>query len=1134
MIGTNRAIVLAALCGALLSGCGGNRGGEPPEEAIVANARGAAALGQQEVEKAITIFSEAAGKWPKDPVLLSNLALARMQKGEFEDAEKDLRDALAVKPEFPAAHFRLGLVLKGRGATDEAVREFETVVQADPQDLPALYNLASLKARKGDLDGAIADYEKALALDPTHVSVLYGMGRALLQKGDRARGEEFLARSQKVRDELGIGETVGLQYGEQGKYSVASEYSAQGLAAPAAIAVQFEGVEGDLGSPVWALGDWNGDGKADLAIGEAAGPASAAVPPAGGAAGPAVRLGAEGLAFAAPTAANPPSRGTLLLPGDLTGDGTLDLLVAGGGEPPAVYRGDGTGRLERVVEGATLPAASRAAALLSDVDHDGDLDAVFALPSPGETKVEFFINAGGGAFKFRNAVSLPGAATALLAAADFDNDRDIDVVAALPGANTPLAVLSNRRDGSYDVLTGVAGSVSNLGAPVALAVADVDKDGFMDVLLVSTEARVLLNRSGRTLQDDENFRRIAAGAGVPGGAAGESAAPVGAVISLDFDNDGFLDVAASPAGKGLVLVRNLGAGHWENVTKTVLGSTAVPPVAPRLAAADLDGDGDLDLLAGSRVMRNGGGEKAAWVEILPRGVRDDRFGAGAKLEFRSGALWQKFEVGSSGLPVHMGLGPRTRLDGVRLLWPGGVLQDEIDVTPGGRRQIAQLDRKGTSCPILYAWNGTAMRFVTDFLGGSAYGYLLAGGSPPVWNFPDTDEAVRVRADQLVERNGRWELRMVNQLEEVIFYDHAELEVVDSAGGVEIYPDERLTEEPPFPQNRLFAVSDAQAPPWVRAGDGRDLTEAVAREDRITADGFELQPWKGYAAEHDLVFGLPEGFSPKTLILLLDGWIDYADSTSNLAASQAGATLMPPRLEARTPHAQDAAWRVVLPSMGFPAGLPKTMTVDLTGRLRAGETELRIRTSMRIYWDRIRFATAGGGSPLVVTRLAPKQADLRFLGYPAETSPDGRMPHLYDYDHVLPAAPWKAHAGAYTRFGDVRPLLEARDDRLVTTRHGDEIALSFDASAAPPLPAGWTRTFVLFVDGFGKDMDPNSAAPDAVGPLPFHAMPSFPYGPGTAPPDRSWLDEWNTRIVRADPEGTGGAAPPLARRTLRPE
>src|SRR5262249_36543659 len=157
--------------------------------------------------------------------------------------------------------------------------------------------------------------------------------------------------------------------------------------------------------------------------------------------------------------------------------------------------------------------------------------------------------------------------------------------------------------------------------------------------------------------------------------------------------------------------------------------------------------------------------------------------------------WQKFETGPAGLPVHMGLGSHDRLDDVRILWPGGVLQDEVDVAPGGWREIAQLDRKGTACPILYAWDGSAMRFVTDFLGGSAYGYLEEASPVRRWSVPDTDEYVKIRADQLRPRGDRWELRMVNQLEEVILYDRAQLLVVDHPAAVDVFPDERLMPAP---------------------------------------------------------------------------------------------------------------------------------------------------------------------------------------------------------------------------------------------------------------------------------------------------------------------------------------------------
>ena len=107
-------------------------------------------------------------------------------------------------------------------------------------------------------------------------------------------------------------------------------------------------------------------------------------------------------------------------------------------------------------------------------------------------------------------------------------------------------------------------------------------------------------------------------------------------------------------------------------------------------------------------------------------------------------------------------------------------------------------------------------------------------------------------------------------------------------------------------------------------------------------------------------------------------------------------------------------------------------------------------------------------------------------------------------------------GHYTREGDVRELLLKTDDMFVVSRPGDEINLSFDARALPPLPAGWTRTFLLYADGFSKEMDINSASPDQLAPLPFHGMSRYPYEwPEHYPLDqrhRAYLAKYNTRVV----------------------
>jgi len=172
--------------------------------------------------------------------------------------------------------------------------------------------------------------------------------------------------------------------------------------------------------------------------------------------------------------------------------------------------------------------------------------------------------------------------------------------------------------------------------------------------------------------------------------------------------------------------------------------------------------------------------------------------------------------------------------------------------------------------------------------------------------------------------------------------------------------------------------------------------------------------------------------------------------------------------------------------------------------------------MRVYWDQILVDTSDGKSPVQTTRLDPVRADLHWRGFSAEVTPDGREPFGYDYRRVSFSSPWKVMTGRYTREGDVRGLLLKSDDMFVVSRPGDEISLSFEAAALPRLPAGWTRTFLLYADGYSKEMDINSASPDQLAPLPFHGMSRYPYSwpehyPLTDARRRS-IETYNTRVV----------------------
>ena len=228
------------------------------------------------------------------------------------------------------------------------------------------------------------------------------------------------------------------------------------------------------------------------------------------------------------------------------------------------------------------------------------------------------------------------------------------------------------------------------------------------------------------------------------------------------------------------------------------------------------------------------------------------------------------------------------------------------------------------------------------------------------------------------------------------------------------------------------------------------------------------------------------------------------------------SMMAPALQVKDASGR---WQTVISDVGIPVGRPQTLAVDLTGKFLSASRQVRIVTNMRIYWDQILVDTSNGKAETRLTRLDPLSAVLGWRGFSAEVTPDGREPYGYDYERVSFVSPWKVMPGRYTREGDVTELLARTDDMFVVSLPGDEIAVSFDAKLLKPLPAGWKRTFLLYADGFSKEMDINSASPDHVEPLPFHAMSGYPYTKkGESYPmtraHRKYLDRYNTRVVTA--------------------
>jgi hypothetical protein len=153
--------------------------------------------------------------------------------------------------------------------------------------------------------------------------------------------------------------------------------------------------------------------------------------------------------------------------------------------------------------------------------------------------------------------------------------------------------------------------------------------------------------------------------------------------------------------------------------------------------------------------------------------------------------------------------------------------------------------------------------------------------------------------------------------------------------------------------------------------------------------------------------------------------------------------------------------------------------------------------------------------MTITRLAPVTADLHARGWSRPYRKGGRYgPFWFDYSQVSKESPWLRVGGRFTRYGDVLPLLGAADDQYAIIASGDEMTIEFPESAAPPVPAGWRRDFLLYNVAWMKDADLHTARGQTVEPLPFHAATRYPYEPDQHYPDdpahRRYVAEYNTR------------------------
>jgi hypothetical protein len=373
--------------------------------------------------------------------------------------------------------------------------------------------------------------------------------------------------------------------------------------------------------------------------------------------------------------------------------------------------------------------------------------------------------------------------------------------------------------------------------------------------------------------------------------------------------------------------------------------------------------------------------------------------------------------------------------------------------------------------------------------------------------------VKVDGANVALVNGKISARFMEPMEEVNYIDQLRMIAVDHPEDVEVNPDERFLDDPPFASGRVIASRGLRLPLGAWDGQGRDVLSPLSRRDHRFVSGFTALPYDGFANLHALTLDLGPLEAQSPLRLLMTGYVNYFSATSLYAAWQAGLKEIPPYVEVELP---DGTWQRIPGDAGFPAGLERTIVVDLTDKLPAGTRRIRLMTNLQIYWDQV-LIDQSADAEARATEIPLAGATLHFRGYPKQIEGTSPGDLNYNYDLVSLTGPFQHERGSYTRMGDVTPLLKNISDRFVVFGGGEEVAAEFDAAQLPLLPHHWKRDYFFYANGYVKDMDWWDASPFTVAQMPFHGMSSYPYPKPEE--DAHSLDyqlNWNDRFDSGEP------------------
>ncbi|MCP4148863.1 MAG: tetratricopeptide repeat protein [bacterium] len=1062
--------------------------------------RGVALMGQYDFEAALPVFEKLAKRFPTNWEIRVNLAIAtfnRQKKGDEMKALSILKEVLKHQPANLRALYCSGLLELYRGSPENAISLLKKVLKVEPDNAETIYFIGKSLMQLRRYQEALDNFRRTAVIDPYIRSAYYGELMALRQLGKAGEAAGVIAEFQRLKNNPRA-RIIEFKYTKMGRKADAvvidspsgTAYKKQLHKKPAGSlfntrkAISLNNTlpwlkanqqnKDDKGASV-SLCDINGDGRTDIFI------PGAHQLPAGS--GNALLLLKENGTYTADI--HHPLAGitgvNAALWGDVNNDGLVDVYLCRNGKN-YLYFAAANGKWENVTPetkcgGGDFDTVDGA---LYDADHDGDLD-IFTVNANGPNQLHN--NNRDGTFRPLAAeYGLKGSGTSQrILVTDLDADQDADII--IFNTSPPHEVYINQRLWKY---TPAKGADAFINADITAAVAgDVDADGRTEIYTI--DANETLSRFLPTPTGPWKHSTLTSNTPAPKTKKGRSY-----LALTDIDGNGKPDMIIA------------GKNGWRALSIT--GDTTEPLfTAPEKENTGFAACSVLNTLQGPSFLGwNPGKAPLIWTagkgrypfasftlsgkEKPDSNWRTNASGIGCRLAIRVESRWTVLDTfrsnsgpGQGLQPVSAGLGGAKHIDFVSIDWTDGVFQTELNLSAGKKHLLVETQRQLSSCPVLFAWNGKKYEFVSDLLGVGGIGYAVAPGEyaePRPWeNFMFPRELPVPHTDRL-------KFKITEPMEEIIYLDTVGVKAYDLPPGWNMVLDERMGIMAPQPTGQPVFYRDMMLPSIAINDRNEDVTALVTKRDLKAAPVGPLDyRFIGMLErDHVLTLTFPRGIehSKGRAVLMADGWVEYPYSQTNFAAWQAGAQYRAATIEIRTPAGQ---WETLLEQFGYPAGMPRRMSVPLPP-LPKGTHQLRIITNQEIYWDRLAVVFSENCPNVESHSLELKEAIVEQTGYPHRPELPQRLPY-YDYEKRTPTWDCRYLEGYYTRFGDVLELVSTKDNALAIFGAGEGLHLEFTTPPSAP-QNGWTRRYVLESRGWCKDMDLYTGTGESVTPLPSTA------------------------------------------------